>query len=137
MNRPKFNPIFTKKSDYCEKSSKTPVETFVPHQALNLAELIQRFERGQRLNVHCNFAPGSNLMNCTDEQAFEMMKADDMEHGFPPTDVHDICDVEREYSAHKQHKQEFAERMKAKKSAKGKETKEAPKEAPEDSELKN
>lgn len=129
MDRPKFQPIFTKKSDFCEKSSSKPIETFVPHQALNLAELIQRFERGQRLNVHCNFAPGSNLMNCTDDEALSMMQHDDMEKGFPSTDVHDIVDVQREYNLHLQTKQEFAAKV-ADKKKKAKEAKEAASAAP-------
>lgn len=115
MERPKFKRILTQKSDFCEISSEKPVETFVPHQAISIAELVSRFERGQRLNVHSNFAPGSNFENISDEEAMSRIKNESMEtDDFPPTDVYDVADVERHYSEHQVHKSEFKERQRKK-----------------------
>ena len=114
--RPKFEPIFTKKSDYCEKSSQTPISSFVPHQAISLTELISRFERGQRLNVHMNFRVGDNLENISDEEALDRISSESMDtDDFPPTDVHDVVDVQRELELNDIHKREFKERQKEKK----------------------
>lgn len=107
MNRPNFEPIFTQKSDFCEKSSPKPVETFVPHQAMSLSELISRFERGQRLNVHQNFKPMDNFTDGT-------LYVEDFEDA-PPDDVHDVVDVHNFYLEHKEHKKDFAKRQKEKK----------------------
>lgn len=116
MNRPKFEPIFTQKSDYCERSSQTPIESFVPHQAISLTELISRFERGQRLNVHMNFRAGDNLENISDEEAFARIHSEDMDSDdFPPTDVHDVVDVQRELELNDIHKREFKARQEEKK----------------------
>lgn len=115
MERPNFEPIFTKKSDYCEKTSKRPIKDFIPHQAISLAELIARFERGQRLNVHMNFRAGSNLEDITDEEALERIKAENMDtDDFPPVGVHDIADVEALKREHDNHKSEFKQRMQKK-----------------------
>lgn len=116
MNRPKFEPIFTKKSDYCERSSQTPIESFVPHQAISLTELISRFERGQRLNVHMNFRAGDNLENISDEEAYARIHTEDMDSDdFPPTDVHDVVDVQRELTLNDIRKEEFYKRREEKK----------------------
>lgn len=115
MKRTNFEPIFTKKSDYCEKSSSKPIATFVPHQAISLKELVSRFERGQRLNVHMNFHPGDNLENITDDEALARIKAESMDSDdFPPTGIHDIADVEAAYKEHQNHKIDFAQRQKKK-----------------------
>lgn len=115
MERPKFEPIFTKKSDYCEKSASKPVETFIPHQAISLKELVSRFERGQRLNVHMNFRAGDNFENITDEEALMRMKTESMDtDDFPPVGVHDISEVEEAYKEHQNHKVDFAARQKKK-----------------------
>lgn len=116
MNRPKFQPIFLKKSDFCEKSSSKAIETLVPGQAIRLSELVSRFERGQRLNVHANFPAGDNFDRITDEEALQRVQHESMDDMFfPPTDVHDCVDVEREMELQKIHKLEFSERMKKKK----------------------
>lgn len=107
MERPNFQPIFTKKSDFCERVSSQPVKTFIPNQAIKLSELVSRFEHGQRLNVHSNFAPGDNFTN--DQIISESF--DDA----PPDDVHDIVDVHEYYQQHESHKREFKDRMKKKK----------------------
>lgn len=116
MKRPNFESIFDGKNDFCEISVSKPVNTFVPHQALDLKELVSRFERGQRLNVHNNFAPGSNFENITDDEALARLKSESMEtDDFPPTDVHDVADVEAHYRALQEQKQDFKRRMKEKK----------------------
>lgn len=113
------NPIefFEKKSDYCERSSSTPVKTFVPHQAITLRELVSRFERGQRLNVHSNFTPGDNF---TRDKAY----VEDFDDA-PPHDITDVVDVEHYYRAHQEHVKDFKARQKAKKAQQA-----TPKEAP-------
>lgn len=124
MIRPKFQPIFEGKSDFCEQSDSKPVETFVPNQAISLSELISRFERGQRLNVHTNFRVGSNLEDLTDEEALQRIREESLDSDdFPPDDVHDIVDVQREKELHDVHKREFHERVKRNKE----EAKQAPK----------
>lgn len=116
MNRPKFEPIFTNNSDFCEKSSDKPISSFVPHQAISLTELISRFERGQRLNVHMNFRVGDNIENISDDEALARIKSEDMNtDDFPPTDVHDVVDVQREMELNDIHKRKFNERQKEKK----------------------
>lgn len=115
MKRPKFEPIFSKKSDFCEKTNKKPISDFIPHQAITLKELVTRFERGQRLNVHSNFAPGSNFEAISDEDALERIKSESMEtDDFPPI-AHDIVDVELLKREHDIHKCEFNERINKKK----------------------
>lgn len=116
MNRPNFESIFTKSSDFCEKSSSTPVSSFVPHQAISLTELVTRFERGQRLNVHMNFRCGDNMDNISDEEALNRIKSEDMNSDdFPPCDVHDVVDVQREMELNEIHKRDFKERQTKKK----------------------
>lgn len=115
MERPNFQPIFTKKSDYCEKTNKKPINEFVPHQAITLPELVSRFERGQRLNVHANFRPGSNFEDITDEEALNRIRTENIDaDDFPPYDAHDIVDVQNAMQEHEYHKNEFKERMKKK-----------------------
>lgn len=115
MKRPNFEPIFEEKSDFCEISSEKPVNTFVPNQAISISELIKRFERGQRLGVHCNFAPGSNFENIPDEVSQARIKAEDMDSDdFPPTGVHDVTDVQAHYEALQAHKADFSARRKKK-----------------------
>lgn len=115
MERPKFEPIFSKKSEFCEKSSSQPVSTFIPHQAISLKELVSRFERGQRLNVHMNFRPGSNLEDITDEEALQRIKSEDMDSvDFPPVGIHDIADFEEAYKEHQNHKVDFKQRQQKK-----------------------
>lgn len=119
MERPKFEPIFSRKSDFCEKSSSKPVETFIPHQAISLKDLVSRFERGQRLNVHMNFRAGDNFENITDEEALMRMKTESMEtDDFPPVGVHDISEVEEAYKEHQYHKEDFKQRQQKKKEGK-------------------
>ena len=92
MKRANFEPILEKK-DYVERSNSKPIETFIPNQAMNLKELVQRFERGQRLNVHENFRPGSNF---TDGKIYE----EDFEDA-PPDNIHDVTDVHEYYNEHR------------------------------------
>lgn len=106
MERPKIFPLFTQKSEFCEKSSKKPVETFIPNQSYTLSELVSRFEKGQRLPCHLNFQPGDNM---TKDQLYEETFED-----APPTDVHDIVDVEQHYREHQVHKSEFNKKKKEK-----------------------
>lgn len=115
MKRPNFEPIFEEKSDFCEISSDKPVNTFVPNQAISISELIARFERGQRLGVHCNFRPGENFEDIPDEVAKAKMHSEDMDSDdFPPTDVHDVVDVHELYEQHQAHKADFSARRKKK-----------------------
>lgn len=107
MKRPNFQPIFEKKSDFCEVSNDQPIRTFIPNQAIDLKELIARFDRGQRLNVHENFAP---LSNFTRDSIYE----EDFEDA-PPDNVHDVVDVQEYYRDHENHKRDFQKRQKEKK----------------------
>lgn len=107
MNRPNFQPIFTQKSDFCEQSSDKPVKTFVPGQAMKLSELMRRFEQGQRLNVHENFAPMSNF---TRDSVYEETFDD-----APPSDIHDIVDVHEYYKEHQHEIAEYKKLLKKKK----------------------
>lgn len=120
MERPKFSEKISKK-DYIERTSDKPVKSFISGQAMDLTELIARFERGQRLNVHQNFRP---MQDWTEGKIVE----EDFDEA-PPDDVHDVADVERYYHAHQQHKQEFSEKQKSKRSQQ-----EQPKQAPQESE---
>ena len=90
--KPLFESPFADKSEYCEKLSDKPVQTFIPHQAITLKELVTRFEHGQRLNVHQNFAPGSNFTNDSvyeeDTNIFSYMQG--VEHFFYSTPLH-LC----------------------------------------------
>lgn len=100
---------------FCERSVGTPIDTFVPNQAIQLSELVARFERGQRLNVHTNFDPGSNFESITDEEAFNRLRQEDMDaDDFPPTGVYDVADVQRHYEDLQEHKRDFKRRMKEK-----------------------
>lgn len=109
MNRPNFEPIFTEKSDFCEVSSEKPFKSFIPGQANKLSDLVARFERGQRLNVHSNFDP---LSNFTKDSLYQ----EDFDDA-PPDDVHDVVDVQRYYEEHQEHKKDYKVRMKTKKEA--------------------
>lgn len=91
-------------SQICERTNPNPIDTFVPHQALDLKTLIQRFERGQRLNVHQNFTPMSNMTS-------DSLYVEDFEEA-PPDNVHDIVDVESHYRAHQEHKADYNRRKK-------------------------
>lgn len=106
MERPNFVPILAKK-DYIERTNSKPIETFIPNQAMNLKELVQRFERGQRLNVHENFRPGSNF---TQDKIYQ----EDFEDA-PPDGVYDVTDVHDYYENHRAHKADFEQRRKDKK----------------------
>lgn len=108
MKRPNFISIFEQNSDFCEKNTGKDSVDLIPGQSLNLSELISRFERGQRLNVHNNFAPGSNFTNGNYEYVEDFDDA-------APDDVHDIVDVQRYYEEHQQRKQDFASKKNEKK----------------------
>lgn len=103
MERPNFQPIFSSKDDFCEITDEKPVESFVPNQAMTLSELMSRFEKGQRLSVHCNFKVESEL---TEGSIYEESFDD------APPICHDVTDVEEYYRAHQVHKREFAEKQK-------------------------
>lgn len=103
MKRPIFEPIITQK-EASERSSSTPISTFVPHQAMNLAELIRRFESGQRLNVHENFPAMSNFTR-------DKIYSESFEDA-PGDDVHDIVDIQREIESHNDHKKDYQQRKK-------------------------
>lgn len=125
MERPKIFPLFEEKSLFCEKSNVKPVKEFVPHQSYSLSDLVQRFERGQRLPVHCNFQPGENMTNgCIYEETFD---------DAAPTDVHDVVDVEKHYRAHTERVKDLhdkKEKAKQAKQAKAKQAQPAPDSTP-------
>lgn len=102
-------------ADYCENSCDQPVKEFIPNQAISLRELVTRFERGQRLNVHQNFAPMSNFTNGNTIYEEDFNDA-------PPDDVHDIVDVHEHYLKHNEQKADYIRRKKEK----GKKPKPAP-----------
>lgn len=106
MKRPNFEPIFTDKSDFCERTSEKPVETFVPNQSMTLAEMMARFEAGQRLNVHQS--PMNQFYRSEEEADANAERFDDA----PPTDVNDITDVHRYFKEHQERKIEYAEKRK-------------------------
>lgn len=97
-------------SQICERTNPKPIETFVPRQALDLKTLIERFERGQRLNVHQNFTPMSNMTQ-------DSMYVEDFDDA-SPDNVHDIVDVEEHYRAHQEHKADYNRRKKESKQGK-------------------
>jgi hypothetical protein len=114
MVKPKVFGIFTQKEDFCEKSSKKPCKAFVPHQAMDLKELVTRFENGQRLGVKENFRIEDEFTrNCVYEERFD---------DAAPDDVHDVVDVEQHYRAHQSHKSEYAEKKKRKQAPSEKKT---------------
>lgn len=103
MERPNFISKISQK-DAAERSSDKPIKSFVPHQAMNLAELISRFERGQRLNVHENFPAMSNFTrDRIEEESFI---------DAPPDDIHDVVDVQNAMHEHEAHKKDYADRKK-------------------------
>lgn len=108
MKRPNFEAKISQ-IEASERSSSTPISTFIPHQALDLKELISRFDRGQRLNVHQNFAP---LSNFTSDKVYEESFDD-----APPDNIHDIVDVHNALNEHAAHKKDFADRRKKKSDA--------------------
>lgn len=127
MKRPNSVPIFDDPSEYCEKSSQIPVDTLIPGQSIKLSELIARFDRGQRLNVHANFPPGSNFDNLSDDEAARIIANEIIDESmFPSDDVHDVVDVQREYDLQEQHKKEFAEKMRKKQTPQAPPQEEAP-----------
>lgn len=106
MEKPKIFIKFAKQSEYCEKSSSKPVSSFIPKQAMTLAEMVARFDRGQRLNIKQNFAPEQQFtQNSIYEEDFD---------DAPPDDIHDIVDVQNAYETHKQKVSEFKEKRKKK-----------------------
>ena len=107
MEIPKVNQIFTKKSDFCEKVSSKPVESYIPNQAIKLSELVSRFEHGQRLNVHQNFRVEDQFTN-------DSIYAESFDDA-PPDDVHDVVDVHAYYLEHQKHKAEYSARKKKEK----------------------
>lgn len=112
MNRTKPKSIFCSKSEFCEKVSSKPIDSFVPNQAMKLKELVSRFERGQRLNVHSNFYPGSNFESMTDEEALWQIQHESMDtEDFPPIDVHDVSDVQRLQEENDVRKRDFIRRQ--------------------------
>lgn len=117
-----------KNENFFEKSSDLPVKTFVPHQAITLKELVSRFERGQRLNVHQNFKPFENM---TDghivEESFEEAA---------PDDIYDVVDVHEYVQEHEQRKSAFNKRQKEKKQSESKQAQEIKTPAPQDDTIK-
>lgn len=106
MNRPNFQPIFSSENEFCEVLDPKPVSNFVPNQSLSLRDLVYRFEHGQRLNVHENFAPMSNF---TRDEVYQETFDE-----APPIDVNDVVDVHNYYNEHENHKREFNNRQKEK-----------------------
>lgn len=132
MERPKFVSIFSQKSEFCEVTDEKPVDSFIPGQALDLKELVSRFERGQRLNVHNNFAPGSNFYQASDEQAAADLQNETFDD-CPPIGVYDVADVEQLKREHEVHKREFISRKKKEAESKQAEPAKAPQDpAPKD-----
>lgn len=105
MKRPNFERIISAK-EACELSDSKPIETFSPHQAYSLSEIMSRFEKGQRLPARMLFDPE---MEITKNEIY-MEDFDDA----PPDNVHDVVDVEEHYREHNVHKREYAERKKKK-----------------------
>lgn len=117
-----------KNVNFFEKSSDIPVKTFVPHQAITLRDLVSRFERGQRLNVHQNFRPQSNMTEGQIvEETFEEAA---------PDDIHDIVDVHNYMQEHEQRKSAFNKRQKEKKQEESKQAPKTEKQAPQDDNVK-
>lgn len=117
-----------KNVNFFEKSSDIPVKTFVPHQAITLRDLVSRFERGQRLNVHQNFSPQSNMTEGQIvEESFEEAA---------PDDIHDIVDVYSYMKEHEQRKSAFNKRQKEKKQVESKQAPKTEKQAQQDDKVK-
>lgn len=101
MKRPNFERIICA-NEACELSDSKPIETFSPHQAYSLSEIMSRFEKGQRLPARMLFDPE---MEITKNEIY-MEDFDDA----PPDNVLDVVDVEEHYREHNVHKREFKEK---------------------------
>lgn len=96
-----FQKKLPKSFNFVQDSDEKPCEGFIPGQSYELSELIRRFNSGQRLGVHLNFNPESEIGH---DESFEQA---------PPENVVDIVDVQKQYEEHNRTKQEFEKRKKA------------------------
>ena len=113
-----------------ERSSSKPCEALKPNEAMGIREMLERTERGQRLNVHTRMRND----DCPDNM-YHMefnpdgtLKPDNLEDTFahtPPGDINDIVDVQR-------YQEELAARKEALKDKYKKKVASAPKSAPAD-----
>lgn len=87
--------------NYIQYSGGNPVESFVPGQSYKMSDLIQRFERNQRLGVHLNFNPNEEYSG--NHETLDVA---------PPEDVHDIVDVQAYYNEHLETKRAYSEKNK-------------------------
>lgn len=92
-----------------ERVDEKPDSSFVPNQAIKLSELVARFQRGQRLNVHMTTP---NEFYATDEEAkLHHEHFDDC----PPADLNDIVDVMQYQEELDQRKKDLKDRVKKRK----------------------
>lgn len=111
-----------------EQSSSVPCEALKPNEAMGIREMLQRTERGQRLNVHTRMRND----DCPDNM-YHMefnpdgtMKPDPLGETIdhtPPGDINDIVDVQR-------YQEELAARKQALKDKYKKKVASAPESAP-------
>lgn len=95
-----------------ERVSQKSDPSFVPHQAIKLSELVARFQRGQRLNVHMTTP---NEFYATDE---EVKRNSERFEDCPPADIHDIVDVMQYQEELDQRKSDLKDRIAKKKAEK-------------------
>lgn len=74
-----------------EHCSSVPATTVVPNEAMSVLEMLQRTERGQRINVHQRMRTENFPDNMYPES--EVEKLSETIHDTPPDDMNDIVDV--------------------------------------------
>lgn len=108
-----------------EKCSSVAVDSLVPGEAMSIKEMLQRTERGQRINVHTrmngdlpdnmyrvDYLRDENGRIVTDREG------NPIEHDYhaetfentPPDDINDIVDVQRFKEEHEERKKALKER---------------------------
>lgn len=124
----KFFTQFSDREMKFEEVDSKPSETFIPGQSVKLHELVDRFCRGQRLNVHYN--QPNEFYRTAQECDHHSESFEDC----PPSDIYDIVDVERYSEELSARKKALKERVSERKSKlkKPEESKQAPLEAPQD-----
>lgn len=86
--------------------------SFVPNQAIKLSELVARFQKGQRLNVHMT---KTNDFYETNE---EVLRNSERFEDCPPADLNDIVDVMNFQEELSQRKSDLKDRVAQKKAEK-------------------
>lgn len=118
--QPVGKPIFITAAQYkpiFESASSTPCEAFTPGEAMSIREMLERTDRGQRLDVHTRFRkegiPDNMYFGQFDKDG--KLLPDPGEDTFahtPPSDMNDIVDVQAYEQALKERKNELQKKRK-------------------------